>query len=245
MADDKNLDLLDLEEDDGVLPELPESSPFCTPRPKRPWLLFALGALVIVLATYIIISVIRNTGDESIDISLDVTQPTATATDGDKSFADSADKLILGKGEDKATTAGTNVGAPTRVVGDREEVKFNPNATPKVEAPKPRPISKPEAAKPRPAATTTPAVTKPVAGGWHVQFASLSTRAAAESAANRMKSEHSGLLGDRQFLILAAELPNGTTTYRVRIGGFSTSSDANGFCRNAQSDGLDCYVVKQ
>jgi hypothetical protein len=58
-----------------------------------------------------------------------------------------------------------------------------------------------------------------------------------------MSAGHPSLLGGKQFVILAAVLPNGTTTYRLRVG-FSTVQEADGFCRNAKSDGLDCYVAK-
>ncbi|MCL2331162.1 MAG: SPOR domain-containing protein [Proteobacteria bacterium] len=263
MADDKNLDLLDLEDDDSILPELPESSPFCTPRPKRPWLLFALGALVIILATYIIISVIRSGGDDDQVISLDNTAPTPVATDTGDGFAAGADKLILGQGGDggaakpapaptvtapsaptvTAPAATNGTGAPIRVVGERNNnVKFNPDATATIEAPKPRPIAKPETVKPKPVAH--PAAAKPAAGGYYVQFAASGTRAGAEAEAARLKAGHPGLFSGKQFVILAAEV-NGATVYRVRIGGFASGSDANGFCGNAKSDGIkDCFVVK-
>ncbi|MBR4806461.1 MAG: SPOR domain-containing protein, partial [Alphaproteobacteria bacterium] len=65
----------------------------------------------------------------------------------------------------------------------------------------------------------------------------------AEAAEKKIRSGHPSLFSGKQFVILAAVLPNGQTTYRLRIA-FSTSNDANGFCRNAKSDGLDCYVAK-
>ena len=42
---------------------------------------------------------------------------------------------------------------------------------------------------------------------------------------------------------LGATVKDGKTTYRLRIA-FKNASDANGFCRKAKSDGLDCYVAK-
>lgn len=240
MPDDKNLDLLDLEDEDVALPELPESDPFCAPRPKRPWLLFGLGLLVVILATYIIVSVIRSSDDDSVDISLDApTAPLAEPVDSD-AFANGADKLILGAGDDVPPTP-VVTGAPTRVVEARGDVKFDPSATPVVEAPKPRPIAKPETVKPKPVQKP---VAKPVAGGYSVQFASLSTRGAAEQEIARIKRQHASLLGNKEFVILAAQV-NGKTVYRVRLTGFKSSAEASGFCSNAKSDGLDCYVVKQ
>jgi hypothetical protein len=51
------------------------------------------------------------------------------------------------------------------------------------------------------------------------------------------------LFADKQFVILAAVLPDGKTTYRLRVA-FADNRDANGFCRNAKSDGLECYVAR-
>ncbi|MBE6459596.1 MAG: SPOR domain-containing protein [Alphaproteobacteria bacterium] len=78
---------------------------------------------------------------------------------------------------------------------------------------------------------------------WYVQLGSYSTRALAENAQRQMRAAHASLFQGQQFVILAAQLKNGTTTYRLRVG-FKTAAEANGFCRNAKSDGLDCYVAK-
>jgi cell division septation protein DedD len=243
MAENKNLDLLDLEDENGVLPELPEANPFECQRPRRPLLLFALGVLVIVLATYIIVSVIRNQNEDDVDISLDIPVAEQTTSANAPDYVMPANKTDT-DAADAAATHDADQGAPSRTVGDRKIVEFNPNAAPKVEMPKPRPVSKPGPRRHKPVAK--PAAPHAAAsGGWHVQFASLSTRSAAETSAARMKREHPSLLSGYQFVILAAELPNGATTYRVRIGGFGNSSEANNFCRNAQSDGLECYVTKQ
>ena len=130
-----------------------------------------------------------------------------------------------------------------RVIEDRKDVKFEPNraaATPKViPAPAPKTVKTPTTPKPAP----KPAPQKVANGGWYVQFGSYGTRAAAEAAEKKMRAGHQNLFSGKQFVILAAVLPNGQTTYRLRIA-FATSNDANGFCRNAKSDGLDCYVAK-
>ena len=130
-----------------------------------------------------------------------------------------------------------------RVIEDRRDVTFNPEratVTPKpIPAPAPREVKTPEKPKPAP----KPATQKVANGGWYVQFGSYSTRAAAEAAEKKIRAGHQGLFAGKQFVILAAVLPNGSTTYRLRIA-FASSGDANGFCRNAKSDGLDCYVAK-
>ena len=79
-------------------------------------------------------------------------------------------------------------------------------------------------------------------GGVYVQFGSYGTRAAAQSAEQKLRASHSSLFSGKQFVILAAQV-KGQTTYRLRVA-FQNANDANGFCRNAKSDGLDCYVTK-
>ena len=161
-----------------------------------------------------------------------------------------------------------NNGVPVRVVGDRRDVTFNPdrpvNVQPQqrpmpqpmpqqVRQPAPQPVAQPVVQQPKPQAAAKP-VSKPAQkpvqktataprGSWYVQFGSYGTRAAADSAERQMRAGHKSLFDGKQFVILAAQLPNGSTTYRLRVA-FSTSNDANGFCQNAKSDGLDCYVAK-
>jgi len=154
-----------------------------------------------------------------------------------------------------------NNGVPVRVVADRRDVTFNPekpaNVQPvqqqPVQQPAPQPVAKPVAQQPKPQVAAKPVAKpapKPVQkaattprGSWYVQFGSYGTRAAAESAEKQMRAGHKSLFDGKQFVILAAQLPNGSTTYRLRVA-FSNSNDANGFCGNAKSDGLDCYVAK-
>jgi len=130
-----------------------------------------------------------------------------------------------------------------RVIEDRKDVTFNPareTPAPKpIVAPAPREVKTPNVPKPAP----KPVAQKVANGGWYVQFGSYGTRAAAEAAEKKIRAGHQSLFSGKQFVVLAAVLPNGSTTYRLRIA-FSSSADANGFCRNAKSDGLDCYVAK-
>jgi len=130
-----------------------------------------------------------------------------------------------------------------RVIEDRRDVTFNPEratVAPKpIPAPAPAEVKTPTKPKPAP----KPAAQKIANGGWYVQFGSYSTRAAAEAAEKKIRNGHQNLFAGKQFVILAAVLPNGNTTYRLRVA-FASSGDANGFCRNAKSDGLDCYVAK-
>ena len=232
MAEKEELELLDLE--DEAMPELPEGNPFEQHvRPRRPWLLFGAAIVVIALSAYIIIRVIGKDHGESVDISIDLTpqQPMPASESGDK--------LVI--------EPENNEGAPVRVVEDRVDAKFDPAAAPKVTPPKPRPVNKPKPAAPASVRATAPANAQPssaVVSGWSVQFGSFPTRAGAQTGQKRLETKHQSLFRDQTFIILAAVLPDGSTTYRLRVTGFTSGAEANGFCRNAKSDGLDCYVAK-
>ena len=250
---DDNLDLLDL--DDGAsMDTLPDAAPFVAPRPKKPWLLLSVGLAVIILATYVIIRTVSDNSSTSMQVDLDapaivvdgavaedmnvmppVPQPQPVAQPKPQPQPQPQPQPVV-----QAQPVQATPGVPVRVVEERKEVKFNPIAKP-VEKPVVKPKPKPQ---PKPAAK--PVVKKQAAvpaGAWYVQFGSYSTRALAENAQRQMRNAHPSLFQGQQFVILAAQLKNGTTTYRLRVA-FKTANDANGFCRNAKSDGLDCYVAK-
>ena len=261
---DANLDLLDLE-DDSTLDALPDAAPFAAPRPKKPWLLLGVGVLVIILATYVIIRTIGSDSRSSIGIDLDA--PEIVTVDG-AAVAPAAPENpspapvpapvvapvevvapapVQPAPAPAAQPSNATPGVPVRVVADRADVTFKPDQV----APAPKPTAKP-AAKPatkKPATTAKPAAKKPAPkpqvarGSWYVQFGSYSTRELAEKAERQIRAGHQNLFAGKQFVILAAVLPNGTTTYRLRIA-FADSAAAGGFCRNAKSDGVDCYVAK-
>lgn len=263
---DDNLDLLDLD-DSASMDALPDATPFATPRPKKPWLLLGIGIIVIILATYIIIRAIGDDTSSSMEVNLDAP---AIVVDGDVAPVP-ADTLQVPpqaaqpvmppqqhpqpmpaqeapqpkpQPAQQAAPVQPTAGVPVRVIEDRKDVSFNPE---KPVAPKPQakqPAKKPAAQQAKPAAKKPQPKPQAVAhGGWYVQFGSYSTRALAENAERQIRAAHRGLFEGKQFVILAAQLQNGTTTYRLRIA-FATANDANGFCRNAKSDGLDCYVAK-
>lgn len=248
MNNDTELDLLDLE-DDATLDTIPGVSPFETPRPKRPWLLLGLGVLVIVLATYIIIRAIGTGPSDTVEIDLDAPAIEDVVPADDTIVVPPAPAVVT------PPPAPTNVaatpGVPSRSVEDRNNTAtFNPaSGTTAGKPAQPAVAPKPATSKPKPAVTpakpktaTTSKPTAAVTGGWYVQFGSYSTRALAEAAQKKIGASHSGLFTGKQFVILAAQV-NGKTTYRLRIA-FANQNDANMFCRNAKSDGLDCYVAK-
>ncbi len=255
MNDDNNLDLLDLD-DNGAMDTLPDVTPFAAPRPKKPWLLLGIGAVIIVLATYVIVRSVTDESSSSIEVDLDVpvavepsagsqpavemnVMPPVQPVSVQPQQVQPKPQPVVQPQPQQAT-----VGVPVRVVEERKEVKFNPAAEEKPVA-KPRSVAAPAkapAAKPTAKAVAKPAA-RPVVGAWYVQFGSYSSRALAESAQRQIANAHKSLFDGHQFVILAAQLQDGKTTYRLRVA-FKTAADANGFCRNAKSDGLDCYVAK-
>ena len=259
MDQEQDLDLLDLEDESSSVDALPEAAPFSSPRPKKPWLLMGLGVAIIVLATWIIIA--RVGGDSANVVNIDLDTPVQNVDNVPAPVADlnvpakpvevMPEPKPMPKPEVKPMPAPMPVeakpveeaGTPVRVISDRKEVTFNPDKgeTKTAAKPAPKPTIKP-AAK----AAAKPAVTKPTAtasnGSIYVQFGSYGTRAAAQSAEQKLRASHGNLFAGKQFVILAAQV-NGKTTYRLRVA-FQSSNEANGFCRNAKSDGLDCYVTK-
>ena len=265
---DENLDLLDLDDADTVADDnLPEATPFVAPRPHRPWLLLGVGVAIIVLAVFIIVRVVGSNSSSSIDVDLgapvvveervvdiapvpapkpepapmpapvQVQQPVVQPAP-----APVAVPAPMPKPEPVRVVPAPVPGQNVRVIEDRKPVEFNPareTAAPKpIKVPAKKQAKAPE--KPKSAPKPAPKVAN---GGWYVQFGSYSTRDAANAAEKKIRAGHANLFDGKQFVVLAAVLPNGQTTYRLRIA-FANSNDANGFCRNAKSDGLDCYVAK-
>lgn len=253
--DNNNLDLLDLDDDNSV-DTLPDAAPFATPRSKKPWLLMGIGVVVIILATYIIVRTVGGNSSSSIEVDLDapsvvvdgadtidVPAPAPVPADATPESVAAVVPAPAPVPAPKPVVAPTQetAGVPVRVVEDRKAVTFNPD----------KPVAKQPVAK-KPAAKKTvqkaapkKTVKQQVAtthGGWYVQFGSYSTRALAENAQRQIQRGHQNLFAGKQFVILAAQV-NGGTIYRLRIA-FATAAEANGFCRNAKSDGLDCYVAK-
>ena len=264
MNDDNNLDLLDLD-DNGAMDTLPDATPFAAPRPKKPWLLLSVGIVVIILATYVIVKAIGDESSSSIEVDLDAPVEVVDEAGApvDMNVMPPVQPVqVAPQPEIKPQPVQATAGVPVRVVEDRKDVQFNPAAAESKPVAKPKPVAAPvaqPAAKPTAVTAAKPAVkktaakpvtktvakttAKPAAGSWYVQFGSYSTRALAENAQRQIANAHKSLFDGQQFVILAAQLKDGKTTYRLRIA-FKTANDANGFCRNAKSDGLDCYVAK-
>jgi hypothetical protein len=98
------------------------------------------------------------------------------------------------------------------------------------------------------ATPTTPAAPAPTAaasdagGGFAVQLVAEGSEAAARSAAQRLASRHASALGGQQPGIRRAEV-NGSTVYRVRVGGLSRE-EAVSMCERLKADGGRCFVAR-
>ena len=262
MNNDDNLDLLDLNDDADTMDALPEAAPFSTPRPKKPWLLMGVGVLVIILATYVIIRMVGGESSTTMEVNLDAPavvvegeDPNAPLVVGPAPDPNAAQPVVVApnpqpvvqqapQAAPQPVVQNATPGVPVRVVEDRKDVKFNPDkpaAQPAAKTTTKSTVKKTAAkAVQQPARRTQ---TAPKASAWYAQIGSYSTRALAEAGQRKLQSSHQSLFSGHQFVILAAVLPNGTTTYRLRIG-FNAAADANGFCRNAKADGVECYVTK-
>ncbi|MDR1027646.1 MAG: SPOR domain-containing protein [Rickettsiales bacterium] len=227
-----------LEFDDDTLPELPDDNPFEEEKSKKPWLLAGIGLVAVTLVIVVVLKLTMGGKDDAAGlIEIPIEQTAGQGVHPEPDFADKA------AGPEEIQP----IGMPERLVEKRPDVEFNPDK-PSVARPKPRPIK--ETAKP--ATATKPAAAKPAAvaqtapksGTWSVQVGSYPTRAAAEKGQREITAAHKSVFSGKSFAILAAVLPNGTTTYRLRVVNFQTSNAASQFCNNAKSDGVNCYVAK-
>jgi len=265
MNNDDNLDLLDLDDGSSV-DTLPDATPFAAPRPKKPWLLLGIGVVVIILATYIIVRTVGSDSSSSMEVDLDAPAVVIDAPGDSIIVPPLPDQNSAAPAQENsqatvvavptqqaeptppapkpvAAPANSNATAPVRVIEDRKEVTFNPDK-PAAQPAKPvQETKKPATVKKQPAKTAPKKQVASANGSWYVQFGSYSTRALAENAGRKLKNSHGTLFSGHQFVVLAAVMKDGNTVYRLRVP-FATSADANSFCRNAKSDGLDCYVAK-
>lgn len=137
------------------------------------------------------------------------------------------------------------VATPRPVATEKPAVTKTIATTP-VAKPVPKPVTKPAttvAAAPKPEVkiASTTAAPKPVAQkssatGHAAQLGSFTSRAAAEAALAGYKAD--GLGGD--VGIVAANLGEKGTWYRIRANGFASREEAVNFCSVAKSSGAKC-----
>jgi SPOR domain len=104
---------------------------------------------------------------------------------------------------------------------------------------------RPAAAQPQQrvaSAAAAPTTTASSGGSFSVQLAAEGSQDAAQAKFNRMRSQHSGVLGSMSPSIRSADV-NGRSVYRVRVGSMSRD-EATSLCERLKSDGGNCFVAR-
>lgn len=105
----------------------------------------------------------------------------------------------------------------------------------------------PESADPEPAdqGADPPAQDTPLPqSGWQVQLASLPQQAEAQAMADALESRDKDLLGGRQVRVVAVDLGDRGTYYRVRVGYYADRAAAARACSGFQAAGRQCILIQ-
>jgi len=97
----------------------------------------------------------------------------------------------------------------------------------------PPPAAAPAPAAPAPAAPPIPA---------SVQLAATADEAGAEAVWTNLQTKYPALFAGKTPDLLPAVV-NGQSVWRLRLGGFATTADAQAFCAQAQAQGAACTVA--
>jgi hypothetical protein len=99
-------------------------------------------------------------------------------------------------------------------------------------------------AEPAEPAASRPATTSSAggSGGFTVQLGAEGSQESARAKFNKMKSDHSDVLGSQNANIRNAEV-NGRSVYRIRVGNMSREQ-AVGMCERLKADGGSCFVAR-
>ncbi|MDP0925830.1 SPOR domain-containing protein [Paracoccus onubensis] len=108
-------------------------------------------------------------------------------------------------------------------------------------APAPAPAARPAAAS-APAPEAQPATAVASAGGPVVQLGAFDSNAIAESEWNRLSGKFGSLFSGKGQVI-QEHASNGRTYWRLRVAGFSDTSDARNFCAEMKAGGTDCIAL--
>ena len=91
---------------------------------------------------------------------------------------------------------------------------------------------------------TDPAAAEPVTlTGWGIQLSSARDEKLAWGTWNKLKSRHD-ILADLKPMVQRADLGSKGVYYRLRLGGFDSSTDARSLCSKLKSRGIACFVSK-
>jgi hypothetical protein len=162
-------------------------------------------------------------------------------------------KRFMEKTDDSETESSSMQEKPVKVTEAPVVLTPAPAAPekPKVEAaPKPAPAAKSEPkptpalakAESKPAAQPAPVTVSKETGNVQVQLAALKTSAEATATWAQLKKKHGDVLAGRQYLIVKAELPQGTF-YRLRVSGLGPNA-AKDLCAALSARRQSCMVVR-
>lgn len=82
-------------------------------------------------------------------------------------------------------------------------------------------------------------------GNYVVQIASVPEASAADGVWNRLQARHESIVGSYVQDVQAVDLGERGTWYRLRVGYFATSDDANEVCNQLKDAGQDCLVASR
>jgi cell division protein FtsN len=84
----------------------------------------------------------------------------------------------------------------------------------------------------------------PSAVGYVVQVSSQRTPADAQAAFQSLQRKYASVIGNMKPSIKKAELGDRGTYYRVRVGLWSSSTEASTFCAKLKAAGGDCVIAR-
>ena len=154
---------------------------------------------------------------------------------------DTLKKPDTAEAEINAQLAKNEVAAPEALV------KEAPQETPAPTPPAPSPavvVAKEAPAEPilpTPAQVVKPSPA-PATGAFKVQLGAFKSQAEAESYWKKVSAKHAEILGNHRFVILRADLPNGTF-YRLRASGFASAEAAKSACTALSAKGQACFYA--
>lgn len=179
--------------------------------------------------------------------TLALSQPTIPDQPGIDLQTATANQKAKAKAAD-AADASSGSAPPVVIENVAPETSLDPLlATPPISVP---PISVPTATEaappvlePAPEPVTGPRL---LAGGaFLVQIAAVEQAERIESAWAQASAKAPDLFRDAKRNIQTADVPNSGTFHRIRVDGFATKEDADGFCSALKQKGQTCFVVKR
>lgn len=120
----------------------------------------------------------------------------------------------------------------------------------KMTAVTPPPVPEPAKAKPPPPPAqevikkTEPVSKKATAGNYKIQLASLRSREAANAAWKKLQAANTDILGPYQPDIVAVEIKNKGSFYRLRAKPLASADAARALCERLKARKIGCFIVR-